>query len=172
MSECDAWLITAQNDFKFACGMKEFVELQQNPELTLVPGNPGQCNRLMNWRDHWLPVLKAGHLLTPEPVAPQDTQDMQETQELIGVLCYQQQPSAPLEHGGITLHRVPEKITVSEDSACNLSQELKSLEVIVLSCFTYQERCIPIFDLSLLFTLPIDSYSANVISAVNYSAPL
>lgn len=150
MSHCDAWLIHSSDDLQFACGLNEFVEIVQKPQLIPIPGTPGHCRQLSNWRDHWIPVMRPAHIQKAQIGDPEHLN--------IGVLCYQTSAGQALEYGAVVLHQQPEKIQVNDLQACELSSNQHCYQAISLACFEHRGIATPVFDLARLFTLPPSTY--------------
>ena len=150
MSRSQAWLVESTENFRFACGLHEFIEIVQTIERVSVPGAAAHCQQLAKWRDRWVPVMNPAGIMG---------QQIDPAKTAVGVLCYQTEPKTPLQYGAISLHEKPEKIFVDDDQVCPIPTAYFDFDAITLSCFDHYGITIPIFNLSLLFSLPASTYT-------------
>lgn len=70
---------------------------------------------------------------------------------IIGIIAYQNQPLSRIQYAAIDLSIIPKRLTVSDEQACALTEDIAHWRAYSISCFQLQENAIPVLDLSRVF---------------------
>ena len=141
-----AWLLDFGNGLQAAVAYHEMWQVLFSPKLFDVPCTPQYCSQVLIFQKRILPVLNLATLLldTQKPFIA--------TGKIVGVAVYQTNPNEPVNYGCLYLSKLPQRIEVSDDDACDLPEEQKYWEPLTLSCFLRDGVAIPIIDFAYLFS--------------------
>lgn len=121
------------------------IELLDQLTTVDVPGAPYACDRLLRWRDQWLPLMDLGVLLnayrTDSQVAPRYAL----------VVAWQDGPRAPLAYGALALSSPPRVVEALDANHCPLPTGSDIWPVLALSCFEHEGKPVPVLDAAALF---------------------
>jgi len=141
MSEINAWVLDFGMEHKAAVGGRELLHLLDNPAIFTVPCTPSYCRRVVSWQGRLLPVMDIASRLCGKGVRTQ----------YIGVIGYQQKRGEYPQFGALSLASPPLKISVSDEQACDLPEEIMDWKEIAISCFDFHGTALPVLNLKLLF---------------------
>jgi CheW-like domain len=129
-----------------ALPMHTAIELVDAPRVRHVPGAAYYCDRLLAWRDHWLPLLDLRTLLEAHdnPYAAPMRYAL--------VVAWQPAPGAAVRHGALALPAAPVVVSVSDATQCALPIESDLWPWIASACFAEGEQVIPVLDTTRLFS--------------------
>ena len=144
MSEAMAWLMSFSSDVLAAVGEREMVHLVETPRLEEIPQTPLHCRQVLLWEEELLPVFDLTAWLTAQPSPCEHVS--------VGIVGWQEQPGAIPQYGALMFSGVPKKIQVSDDHECQLPEPLAAWKAIAISCVRYDDRSIPILNLSRIFS--------------------
>jgi len=141
-----AWLLDFGNGLQAAVAYHEMWQVLLSPKLFDVPCTPGYCSHVLILQNKILPVLNMATLLldAEKPFIA--------IGNVIGVVVYQTEPKEPADYGCLYLSKMPQRIEVSDDDACDLPEDKKYWEPLTLSCFLRDGVAIPIIDFAYLFS--------------------
>lgn len=141
MENYPAWLLRATGNMTLAVAQHEMIEYLTQARCQRVPLANAHCEDLAVWRDRLVPVLDFARLVTGGKGA---------ARHALSIVAYQPRAQQPLEYLGIWTDTAPSKITVSDDQACELPPAWRDerLQKLALSCFSHEERTVPILNLA------------------------
>jgi chemotaxis signal transduction protein len=150
-----AWMLALGNGLRAAVSEIEMQHLLSAPRLFEIPGSPFHCRHVCIWNSRLLPIMDLKAWLMGY-AGPQD-------KPLVAVVGYQSCPgvsvgSAHALHtrvqlGGLLLRRIPTRVLVSDDRACELPDSDVDWRDISISCFSDEGNdAVPILDLSRIFS--------------------
>ena len=139
-----AWIIELDSGLYVAVGELEMVHIVQEPEVFDIPQAPFYCSQVLMWQEGIIPVLDIPAWL--EGYALPRKHDM------VGIFTYQQQSSASLDFGALPMISIPSRTQVSNNQACDLPTNARGWRELSISCFSYNDRVIPILDLPYVFS--------------------
>jgi chemotaxis signal transduction protein len=144
MTVSEAWLLDCGNSLAIAVGDHEMAEYVQDRNFYSVPGSPGYCSSVLVWRNNIVPVMDLSALIFGAAGA--------QSNALVCMLNYQQEPSTPLQHLALRVVRTPQKIRVDDEHACELPEGLQSsvLGQVSLACFSYDGLPVLVLDIARL----------------------
>jgi chemotaxis signal transduction protein len=121
--------------------MAEYV---QDRSFYTVPGSPGYCSSVLVWRNNIVPVMDLSAL----QFGPAGAQ----SNSLVCLLNYQEEPNAPLQHLALHVARTPQKIRVDDEHACEIPDGLQAsvLKQVSLACFNYDGLPVLVLDIARL----------------------
>lgn len=141
-----AWLLDFGKGLQAAVGFHEMSHVLTSPLLFEIPCAPSYCSEVLVFQEHILPVLDIPTLLGSQKM-------LHNTQEIVGIGVYQEDPSQPVGYGGLRLAAFPTPIYVNNEQACDLPEYQKYwFSPLVISCFLWEGIAIPIIDLAYLFS--------------------
>lgn len=144
MKQAVAWLLTVAPGRLAAIGERELNHLIHEPQSYAIPRTPRHCARVIEWEGQILPVWDLGcWLLDAAPAEPI---------ALAAVVGYQRSRRERPRFGALALPTPPVRVQVRDDQACQLPQDTPAWRSLALSCFTHQDRPVPIIDLAHLFS--------------------
>jgi chemotaxis signal transduction protein len=140
----NAWLLECAPTLIVAVGDHEIVEYIQPQQSYPVPETPHYCNRVIAWQGMLVPVMDLA-LMT-------GVRSQQQELAFVCLLCYQLAPREALQYLALRINSTPQKVTVDDSQACELTQDSVSplLKSVALCGFTHMEQTLPILDLGKL----------------------
>lgn len=141
MSQANAWLLDLGKGYNVAVGVRELLHLIDMPVLYDVPRTPACCSRAVFWQAHLLPVMDLACRF----------HDASHELRFIGVVGYQQRKGESPQFGAVALAAPPVQITVSDEQACELPENMLARANLTVSCFEYGGNKVPVLNLYQLF---------------------
>ena len=142
MPESNAWLLTFNNKDSVAIGEKELLHIITEPELHYVPKAKKYCQNIISWQDQILPVTNInGYVNNSEA----------KLSNIIGIVAYRPTDTDEIKYSAIDLTGIPKKITVNDEQACQITDEIKQWKPYSVACFNYNDKATPIINLSAFF---------------------
>jgi len=139
-----AWLLDFGGGVQAACGHHEMWQVLISPTLFEVPCTTFYCDNVLIFQDDILPVLDVISLFEQKVI--------QTSSQIVGIAIYQQNPSAPIHYAGLRLANMPLSVYVSDEQMCDLPADQPFQEPLAISCFSYENKEIPIIDFAYLFS--------------------
>jgi len=139
-----AWLLDLGDGWRAAVGAYPMVEYVLAPAIRPIPLSPAHCPGLMVWREQLIPVLDPARLMGLTP-------DTGGKALRAVILAWQRVAGEALHHGALLVRSAPVEIAVSDDLACPLPDRPEILRTIALSCFTHEDRAVPVLNVVRLF---------------------
>lgn len=121
------------------------IELLDQPRTVEVPGSAYYCQRLLQWRAAWLPLLDLRVLL-----AAYREHDVPPSRYAL-IVAWQPGARAPLSYGALSLPFLPQVVQVSDVDQCELPGGSDLWPALSLSCFGHVGRRVPVLDVAALF---------------------
>lgn len=121
------------------------IELLDQPRTVEVPGAAYYCQRLLQWRAAWVPLLDLQVLLAAyrkEYLAPS---------RYAMVVAWQAGARAPLSYGALALPFLPRVVEACDADQCALPTDSDLWQLLALSCFRYAGNAVPVLDVAALF---------------------
>lgn len=141
MSGMNAWVLDFGQGYRAAVGTRELFHLIDIPVFFIVPCTPAYCHRVLFWQGKLLPLMNmASRMGAAEQEAP-----------YIAVVGYQQQRGAPPQFAALQMVSPPSQISVNDEQACEIPDELKGWHNLAISCFDLQGDAVPILNLNQIF---------------------
>ena len=133
------------------CGRESFValpahttlEIVERPHAVPVPGAPAHALGLLQWQGKRIALIDLDVLVGA-------SQAVRTTPRYALVLAFQRAPGAPLEHGAVALDALPQTISVTDDSACELPAGSVRMRL-ATACFRHEGLPVPVLDSASLF---------------------
>ncbi len=141
-----AWLLDFGNGLQAAVAYHAMWQVLFYPKLFNVPCTPQYCSEVLIFQKRILPVFNMATLLLDKH------KPFIATGNFVGVAVYQTDPNEPVNYGCLYLSKLPQRIEVSDDDACDLPEDKKYWEPLTLSCFLRDGVAIPIIDFAYLFS--------------------
>ena len=139
-----AWTIELDSRLYAAVGEFEMVHIVQEPELFDIPQTPFYCSQVLIWQNRIIPVM--------DLLAWLEGYALPRKHDTIGIFAYQQQSGAPLDFGALPMVSIPVRAQVGDDQACDLPATPPGWRELSISCFSDNNRIIPILDLPYIFS--------------------
>jgi chemotaxis signal transduction protein len=155
MSTSRGWLLKLGIDSFGVVGERELIHvLPYTPRLFIVPQTPEYCRQVMRWEDLLLPVMNLSARFgsnNEQPFADSTTE--LEFEMLVGIVAYRPDTSGnKIAHGALMLNRIPERVTVSDEQACDIPSGSRDWAAASLACFEHPVHgAMPILDLRYIF---------------------
>lgn len=163
----DAWLLHLNGGARAAIGQREMLYvLPHEPRLHRVPLAPEHACHVLIWEHRLVPVVDAGLLISSSPLSTDaETTTLSSFQKLIAIVAVCDADETQASLGALLLCAMPERIAVSDDSACDLSEELSKSNRMVCACFraTADSAPVPILDLAAIFGPNRGDYQHGVV---------
>ncbi len=153
-----AWLLNFGQGLQAAVGYHEMWQILMAPRLFEVPYTPSYCNEILVLQENILPVLD----LSARLIGHKKMTSL--TKPIVGIVIYKEDPNHLAHYGCLHLTDLPQSIYVSDNQACDLPEEESYWAPLVLSCFSHEERVVPIIDLAYLFSEEFYSSPLNPLS--------
>ncbi|NIR59400.1 MAG: chemotaxis protein CheW [Gammaproteobacteria bacterium] len=147
-----------------AAGAHRVVEYLLSPEIVRLPLTPAHCPGVLIWREKMVPVTDLAALLGG------DEREAQARRHAV-VLAYQMAPGQPLRYGAVLVDGAPYEVYVADDMACALPEGSEVVRHVACSCFTHDDRVIPILDVARLFDRPLPWAAAQLDGDAEAVAP-
>jgi hypothetical protein len=145
MAEAAAWLLNLGAGIQVAIGLRELQHLLPQPvDWVAVPRTPHYCRYALWWDERIVPVMDLERWLLPE-------QSMS-VKPLLGIVAYQETPTAAVNYGALMLAERPRQIRVEDASECSLSGPTAPFQPIAIAAFRQASRVVPILHLTTIFT--------------------
>lgn len=142
MAEATAWLLTLDAELYAAVGVRELIHLVQAPALFTVPDTPAYCQQVLLWQERIVPVMDLAAWLWGRRAASAPS--------LVGVFAYQ--ATKTIAYGALPLTAAPARRQVSDEQACALPEHPPGWAHVAFSCFSDEDKKIPILNLQRLFS--------------------
>jgi hypothetical protein len=139
-----AWLLDFGGGLQAACGHHEMWQVLISPTLFEIPCTAFYCDKVLIFQDDILPVLDVVSLFEHKVI--------QIPNQIVGIAIYQQDPSDPIRYAGLRLAEMPLGIRVSDEQMCDLPIDQPFQQPLAISCFSYENKKIPIIDFAYLFS--------------------
>lgn len=138
-----AWILTDHSGHSFAVANVEMVEYLTEASPLQVPLSPGYSPAVIPWRDRLIPLVFYHRLFEPGSAA---------TLHHIGILAYQRQPGAQLQHIAVELAQAPYRVVVTDEESGALPERYRDpvYAPLVRSVFNHNESPIPVLDVNYL----------------------
>lgn len=149
-----AWLLDFGNGLQAAVGYNEMWQILMSPKVFEIPCTPKYCHKVLVFEDRILPLLDISYLLIGKKSI---------TDDVIGIALYQEDPNKPVNYAGFNCASIPRTINVSDDQMCELPSEQQYWKTFSLSCFSLENKAIPIINLAHIFSLEFNSGIFNAI---------
>ena len=121
------------------------IELLDHPTTVDVPGAAYACDRLLHWRDQWLPLLDLAVMLAAH------RSEYQMPNRYALVVAWQHAPGAALAYGAIGLPLLPRVVEASDAAQCPLPVDSDLWPLLALACFEHEGHAVPVLDTLALF---------------------
>jgi len=146
VAESTAWILDVGNSVRIAIGELEMVHLEQNPELFVIPKTPDFCQHTFIWQNTIIPVIDLG-------VSFQGQSSLSEL-SYIAIIRYRpaKKGDKELVQAAILLTEMPIRINIDDSFACSLPEKFQTLKTLIVSCFTFEDKSIPVLDLASVFS--------------------
>ncbi len=115
MSETNAWKLSFSASLRAAVGEFQLIHIFDQPELFEVPCTPLHCHQVLVWQEDVLPVMDIDAWVNPYQQTAKEP--------FAGIVAFQQSADMPVQYGCIKLIAPPQRIRVSDSSACEIPEE-------------------------------------------------
>ena len=142
----NAWVLDFGMGYRAAVGTRELFHLIDVPTSYIVPCTPAYCRSVLFWQGKLLPMMDmSSRVGGAELDAP-----------YIAVVGYQSKRGELPQFGALKMVSPPLQVTVSDEHACEIPDELRGWRELSISCFDLNSAAIPILNLKRIFnTAPI-----------------
>lgn len=169
MSEAKAWLLDFGEGLLAAVGELEITHMLTDvPELFEIPLCPAYCKKVLVWQGKILPLMDIASRILDYSI---DT-----SRHLVAIAAFQEYSGADVQHGALLLHAPPERISVDDSQACDLSNIQSSCRQFVLACFEHVNfGPVPVLDLYQVFSSPhciIDDHPTDELASNHYTVQI
>jgi hypothetical protein len=149
-----AWLLKLSGGLHVAVGERELTYIVSDEvERVFVPRAPSHVKELIVWQNRLLPLfdvsaaLRDDHAAGDAPTAPTETGGT-----IIVIAAYQVSDERQVDFGALPVCALPERIEVTDDSACDLPPEPPGWRRLAHACCELQQHgAVPILDLHRMF---------------------
>ena len=155
MLENNGWVISLKGSWYAALGQYELVHiLPYSPVLYTIPQTPPHACHVIVWQENILPVLDLATYLAEDGDAWFDTWTTEVSMEnLVVIVAYRGFGGSETKLGALLLRKVPERVEVTDEQACELPAHLGRWTALAISCFEHPNYGpVPILDLSRIFS--------------------
>jgi hypothetical protein len=133
--------------------------MPDEPVAHPVPGTLAHARCVIAWEGRLLPLLDAGALLSgnADDWGEYPTAATSSLQNVVAIVAYTPRgpAAAEAELGALLLRRLPERVEVADEQACDLPAPWTGWGSLFVSCFEHPEHGpVPILDLAALFAPP------------------
>jgi hypothetical protein len=147
-----AWLLDFGRGLQAAVGLHEMSHVLTSPLLFEIPCTPPHCSEVLIFQKRILPILDIPSLLEGQRI-------IHASNDVIGIAIYQDDPTHPIDYGGLRLATLPTSIYVGDDHSCELPAHKRYwAPPLSVACFQHEGAAIPILNLAYLFTGNIGVY--------------
>lgn len=140
-----AWVLDFDSGVQAAVGEREMIHLLQAPEIFEIPQAPYYCRHTLIWQGRILPLLDLG--------AWTAGQSLRRAHTIAGIVRYWEQSTQSISYAALSLSRIPRRVWISDDDACELDEQAGQWQSLVSSCVTISGRPVPILDLPVVFSV-------------------
>ena len=141
MSSATAWLLDLGGSMQVAIGMRELVQIVDAPSTFTVPLTPACSRKVMFWQKRMVPVLDLSIKLN----------STESKGQLLAIVGYEDTENGSAGLGAIILAAPPVRISVDDEQACNLDQNMAHWRGLANASFSQNGAVIPVLHLSRLF---------------------
>ena len=140
-SRMNAWVLDFGRGYRAAVGTRELFHLIDVPTSYIVPCTPAYCRRVLFWQGKLLPLMDlASRMGGAEQDAP-----------YIAVVGYQLKRGEYPQFGAVQMRSPPLQLSVSDEQACKLPEEMSAWRALTISCFEHNGMAVPVLNLNRLF---------------------
>ena len=152
--KASAWLLTMNGGCRVAVGEGELVHvIADEVERIVVPSKCGRIREFIVWQNRQLPLFDvAGVLRADNSASDAMTTATNSSGGIVVIAAYQLSNASQVEFGALSVHALPERIEVADDSGCELPPESAGWRGLAHSCFKHQKHgAVPILNLGRVF---------------------
>ena len=144
-SGAEAWLLSFNKGVLAAIGERELQHIAHSPAVFPIPLCPFYCNEVMIWNNLLLPVIDLASWVTDGRLTCRSP--------LLGIVAYQPHNQHSTSYAGLRLDSAPRRLSVQDNQACALPEDMPAWRKIAVSCFIYQKDiAVPVLDLPSIFS--------------------
>jgi len=146
--------LTMNGGCRVAVGEDEVVHIISGEvERVVVPGKSERITEFIVWQNRQLPLFDvAGALRVDNSAGDSMVTAVNNSGAIIVIAAYQLSNARQVDFGALTVHALPERIQVADDSACELPPESAGWRGLAHSCFKHQQHgAVPILNLGRVF---------------------
>ncbi len=162
LSAC-AWILSFSPRGRVAIGEFELVHiLDRAPRRFGIPGTPAHCREAILWQEEVLPYVDLRKLAPAEDAdTPESSGETRSADgEVVAVVGYHAFSKELPQYGALRLRAIPTRVLVTNNSACDLPDDIGELHRMACSCFRHSDfGPVPVLDLPRMFApnRPIES---------------